>query len=119
MLQEASNTDVKVQLTVSPAGAGYFVTGDAIADLPLHCDCCLATFRQPVAAPIKVSSLSEFIDLNNARGGDPQARLLLPHGAEAVLRPVLAAYRPLSEHVSQANVLVQLWLDASIGATWR
>ena len=43
-------------------------------------------------------------------------RQLEPHGAKAVLRPVSAVCRPLSEHVSQANVLVQLWLDASIAA---
>ena len=54
VLQEARASEVAVHYTVSPAGAGYFVTGEANAHLPLQCDCCLATFRQPVTAPFKV-----------------------------------------------------------------
>ena len=53
-LQAARQSQVAVQYTVSPTGAGYFVSGDADTDLPLQCDCCLSTFKQPVKAPFKV-----------------------------------------------------------------
>lgn len=57
-MQECSNCDVDVAVDISPVGAGYFVSGGASADLPLQCDCCLATFRHPVAAPFEVSACS-------------------------------------------------------------
>lgn len=55
-MQECCNCNVKVSVDISPVGAGYFVSGGASADLPLQCDCCLATFRHPVAAPFEVSA---------------------------------------------------------------
>ena len=66
VLQETRESHVAVHYTVSPAGAGYFVTGEANADLPMQCDCCLATFRQPVTAPFKVlhHTASAAIDLD-------------------------------------------------------
>lgn len=59
-LQAARQSQVAVQYTVSPTGAGYFVSGDADADLPVQCDCCLSTFKQRVKAPFKVLYDSQY-----------------------------------------------------------
>lgn len=52
--QACNSCKVHVSVEVSPVGAGYFLSGAASADLPLQCDCCLATFQQPVVAPFKL-----------------------------------------------------------------
>ena len=57
-MQECKSCEVHVSVDISPVGAGYFVSGGASADLPLQCDCCLATFWHPVAAPFEVSACS-------------------------------------------------------------
>ena len=57
-MQECNNCEVHISVDISPVGAGYFVSGAASADLPLQCDCCLATFRHPVAAPFEVFAFS-------------------------------------------------------------
>ncbi len=56
IVQACSNCEVHIALDVAQVGAGYFVSGFASADLPLQCDCCLATFNHPLAAPFKVSA---------------------------------------------------------------
>ena len=54
-VQACSNCEVRVSFEIAPVGAGYFLNGTASADLPLQCDCCLATFQHPVAAPLEVT----------------------------------------------------------------
>ena len=54
-LQECTDSEVHVEIDIVPVGAGFFVSGVASAELPLQCDCCLATFQQPLQAPLKVS----------------------------------------------------------------
>lgn len=52
--QECTNSEVHVEIDIVPVGAGFFLNGVASAELPLQCDCCLATFQQPLQAPLKV-----------------------------------------------------------------
>lgn len=53
-MQACSNSKVQLAVDIVPVGAGYFLDGTAAAELPLQCDCCLATFYQPLQAPLKV-----------------------------------------------------------------
>ena len=57
LMQACGNSQVQLALDIVPVGAGYFLDGTAAAELPLQCDCCLATFYQPLQAPLKVSHL--------------------------------------------------------------
>jgi len=54
LLQACSNSKVQLAIDIVPVGAGYFLDGTVAAELPLQCDCCLATFYQPLQAPLKV-----------------------------------------------------------------
>ena len=54
LLQACSKSKVHLAIDIVPVGAGYFLDGTAAAELPLQCDCCLATFYQPIQAPLKV-----------------------------------------------------------------
>ena len=61
LLQACSNSKVQLAIDIVPVGAGYFLNGTAAAELPLQCDCCLATFYQPLQAPFKVSYVQPVI----------------------------------------------------------
>jgi hypothetical protein len=61
LLQACSNSKVQLAIDIVPVGAGYFLNGTAAAELPLQCDCCLATFYQPLQAPLKVSYVQPVI----------------------------------------------------------
>lgn len=52
--QACGNSKVQLTVDIVPLGAGYFLDGTTAAELPVQCDCCLATFYQPLQAPFKV-----------------------------------------------------------------
>lgn len=61
LMQACSDSKVQLAIDIVPVGAGYFLDGTAAAELPLQCDCCLATFYQPLQAPLKVSYVQPVI----------------------------------------------------------
>ena len=56
-MQACGNSKVQLTVDIVPLGAGYFLDGTTAAELPVQCDCCLATFYQPLQAPFKVSHI--------------------------------------------------------------
>ncbi|KAL0032147.1 hypothetical protein WJX77_007724 [Trebouxia sp. C0004] len=85
--QACSNSKVQLAVDIVPVGAGYFLDGTAAAELPLQCDCCLATFYQPLQAPLKVW-LDASLDANDMPG-DP-CQLPFPPEMQAIdLGPVV------------------------------